>query len=62
MKRVEKISTPELVMWVENSLFVIGKNIAGVGSKTPEQYEEAVLGAEALYAITLELKKRANNG
>jgi hypothetical protein len=50
------------VLWVENALFVIGKNIAGTGAKSPEQYEEAVLGAEALYAITLELKKRANNG
>ena len=62
MQRVEKIPTTELVLWVENALFVIGKNVAGVGAKTPEQYEEAVMGAEALYAITLELKKRANNG
>jgi hypothetical protein len=62
MQRVEKIPTHELVLWVENALFVIGKNIAGTGAKSPEQYEEAVLGAEALYAITLELKKRANNG
>ena len=62
MERVEKISTNELALWAENALFAIGKNIAGVGAKTSEQYEEAYLGAEALYAITLELKKRANNG
>jgi hypothetical protein len=49
-------------MWVENALFAIGKNIAGTGTKTPEQYEEAVIGAEALYAITLELRKRHANG
>jgi hypothetical protein len=51
-----------LVIWTENALFAIGKNVAGVGAKTPEQYAEAVMGAEALYAITLELKKRATNG
>lgn len=60
MQRVEKIPTHELVTWCENALYVIGKNVAGTGTKTPEQYEEAVLGAEALYAITLELRKRAN--
>lgn len=48
-------------MWVENSLFVIGKNLAGVGTKTMDQYDEAELGAEALLAITRELKKRAQN-
>jgi hypothetical protein len=48
-------------MWVENSLFVIGKNIAGAGAKTADQYDEAELGAEALLAIVQELKKRANN-
>lgn len=60
-KRIANISTPELVMWVENSLFVIGKNIAGAGSHTIDQLEEANLGAEALYAITQELLKRARN-
>lgn len=48
-------------MWVENSLFAIGKNIAGTGNKTLEQYDEAEFGAEALLAIVQELKKRANN-
>ena len=48
-------------MWVENSLFTIGKSIAGTGSHSIEQLEEANLGAEALYAITQELLKRARN-
>jgi hypothetical protein len=61
-ERVSKLPTSELVIWTENALFAIGKNVAGVGAKTPEQYAEAVMGAEALYAITLELKKRATNG
>ena len=54
------ISTPELVTWAENSLFVIGKNVTG-WMKTKEGFllDEADLGAEALYAITQELKKRA---
>lgn len=59
MKRVEKISTPELITWSENALFVIGKNITHWGrTKDPVLLEEAHLGAEALYAITTELKKR----
>lgn len=62
MKRVERIPTSELVTWLENALFVIGKNVAGSGAKSPEQYEEAVMGAEALYAIALELRKRHGNG
>jgi hypothetical protein len=59
-KRVGMISTPELVTWAENSLFVIGKNVTG-WMKTKEGFllDEADLGAEALYAITQELKKRA---
>jgi hypothetical protein len=58
-KRVANISTPELVMWVENSLFVIGKNITHwERERSPELLEEAHMGAEALYAITTELKNR----
>ena len=57
------ISTPELVTWAENSLFVIGKEITG-WQRTREDFllEEADLGAEALYAITQELKRRAASG
>lgn len=62
-KRVGMISTPELVTWAENSLFVIGKEITG-WQRTREDFllEEADLGAEALYAITQELKRRAASG
>ena len=46
-------------MWVENSLFVIGKNITHwERERSPELLEEAHMGAEALYAITTELKNR----
>jgi len=61
-KRVSQISTPELVTWAENSLFVIGKEVTGwMRTKEATLLDEADLGAEALYAITQELKKRAKN-
>lgn len=49
--------------WAENALFVIGKEITG-WARTHEGalLDEADLGAEALYAITQELKRRASNG
>jgi hypothetical protein len=62
-KRVERLSTPDLVMWAENALFVIGRELNGyLRSYDKKVLEEADLGAEALYAITQELKKRAGNG
>ncbi|CAB5219453.1 hypothetical protein UFOVP221_76 [uncultured Caudovirales phage] len=62
-KRVASISTPELVSWAENALYVIGKNVTGyLRMHDGVMLEEADLGAEALYAITQELKKRASNG
>ena len=61
-KRISQISTPELVTWAENSLFVIGKEVTGwMRTKDAALLDEADLGAEALYAITQELKKRAKN-
>lgn len=62
-KRVEKIGTSELVLWAENALFAIGKNLTHWSrSADAELLEEAHIGAEALLAITLELKKRERNG
>jgi hypothetical protein len=45
-------------MWAENALFEIGRNLAGLGPKSPEQIDEATLGAEVLLAICEEIKKR----
>lgn len=56
------ISTPELITWAENALFVIGKNVTHHQRDGVAAIEEAELGAEALLAITQELKKRALNG
>ena len=61
-KRVEKIGTTDLVLWAENALFVIGKNLSSwTRYQDDALLEEAHMGAEALMAITEELKKR-NHG
>jgi hypothetical protein len=57
-KRISNLTTHELTMWAENALYVIGKNVAGVGPKTPEKYDEALEGAQILAEICQELKKR----
>ena len=60
-QRVSKIGTSELVIWAENSLAVIGKNLVHHQRDGIEALEEAKMGAEALLAITNELIKRSNN-
>jgi hypothetical protein len=60
-RRVANISTPELIIWAENSLFAIGKNIVHHQRDGIEAILEAELGADALLAIIHELKKRAQN-
>jgi hypothetical protein len=46
-------------MWVENALFVIGKEVTHYQrNKNQEALDEALLGAEALMAIIQELQKR----
>lgn len=61
-KRVASLTTYDLISWTENALFVIGKEITHYQkSKNIEALYEMELGAEALLAITRELKKRAVN-
>jgi hypothetical protein len=56
---VASISTPELVTWAENSLFIIGKEVTSwLRTKDAVLLEEALVGGEALVAIIKELKKR----
>jgi hypothetical protein len=58
-KRVAKISTPDLVQWMEHSMFTIGKCIsAWQKSPTDEMLDEVVMGAEAFHAIAKELRRR----
>ena len=46
-------------MWVETTLYGIGKSVAGLGAKTADDYAIAEENAEALLAIIQELKRRA---
>jgi hypothetical protein len=58
-KRVSGIGTPDLIMWAENALFVIGKEVTHhQRTKSQDSLDEALLGAEALVAIIKELQKR----
>jgi len=49
-----------LITWAENSLFAIGRNIVHHQREGIDAITLAEEGAEALLAITKELKKRAN--
>lgn len=58
-KRVSKIPTAELEMWVEQSIIEISKCMTYYSRKRDTAYiEEAVMGAEALHAVLDELKTR----
>lgn len=58
-KRVNSMSTPELLTWVDQVLYSTGRNISN-WQKTQDKYslEEANTGAEALLAITKCLNER----
>jgi hypothetical protein len=61
VQRVSGIGTSDLVMWAENALYVIGKEITHhQRDKNLDSLYEARMGAEALLAITDELIKRAD--
>ena len=51
-KRVAKIPTAELEMWIENSIYEVGRCMSGY-SKSRELFylEEARVGAEAMNAV-----------
>jgi hypothetical protein len=59
-KRVSKISTPDLILWMEQSMYTIGKLITEwQKSHNKDLLDEVVLGTEVFNAIAKELKKRA---
>jgi len=61
-KRVKTIPTSDLILWAENALYVIGKEITHhQRDRSIEALYEAEMGAEALLAITQELISRAKN-
>jgi hypothetical protein len=58
-KRVASIPTHELIGWAENALFEIGKGLTrSLHDKNPDVLAELEMGAEALLAITKEIRKR----
>lgn len=60
-KRIATIGTTELIIWAENTLSNIGRNLAGSGALTPERVAEAGLAADVVVVIVAELKKRVSN-
>jgi hypothetical protein len=59
-KRVSKISTPDLILWMEQSMYILGKNLTNWQRQHSEaDLDELLMGAEAFYAIAKELKKRS---
>jgi len=58
-KRVAKIPTAELEMWIDQSLYEIGRCMSTYAKSRELVYlNEALLGAEALHAVVDQLQKR----
>ena len=61
-KRVAAISSPDLITWMEQSMYTIGKHITvWQRSQSKADLDEVVMGAEAFYAIARELKRRSES-
>jgi len=59
-KRVAKIPTTELEMWIDQSIYEVGRCMSNYGKSREKVYlDEALLGAEALHAVVDELKNRS---
>ena len=60
-KRVESLPASELLPWVEQALYGIGRNLAHwQKNRDKESLEEARLGAEVLHTILESLSKRVS--
>jgi hypothetical protein len=58
-KRVSKIPTMELEVWVEQSIYEVGRCMSGYQRHRDQVYlDEALNGAEALHAVINELHSR----
>jgi hypothetical protein len=61
-KRVSMVSTPDLVTWMEQSMFTIGRHITTWQRNQSEaDLDEVLMGSEVFYAIAKELKRRSTN-
>ena len=58
-KRVSKIPTGELELWIDQAIVEVGRCLSGYQRNRDKFYlEEARQGAEALHAVVEELYKR----
>ena len=58
-KRVERIPTSELEMWIDQSLYEIGRCMSLYAKTREKRYlEESLTGAEALHAVIDQLHYR----
>ena len=59
-KRVSKIPTAELEMWIDQSLYEVGRCMSLYAKSREKVYlEEALTGSEALHAVVDQLHSRA---
>lgn len=58
-RRVEKIATPDLMLWSEQSIYELGRQMsAWQRTREPVYLQEAELAAEALLAVVREIRAR----
>lgn len=59
-KRVSRIPTTELEMWIDQAIYEVGKCLSSYQKSREKVYlDEARNGAEALHAVVEELYKRS---
>lgn len=59
-RRVEKIATPDLSLWAEQTLNSLGRQLlAWQRHADPSALDEAEMSAEALYAVVREIRARS---
>jgi hypothetical protein len=58
-KRVSKIPTADLEMWIDQALTEVGRNLSGYSKSSEKVFlDEALNGAEVLHAVVYEIHKR----
>ena len=61
-KRVEKLSTQELMGWADQAIFGVGRAMSDWQRfKSKDSLDEAIMGAEALHEVLKILKERVRN-
>lgn len=58
-KRVSRIPTADLEMWIDQALTEVGRNLSGFSRSSEKAYlDEALNGAEVVHAVVYELHRR----